>query len=474
MLMQQTITESAQSLIDETLISQADAKKNTKGRVTFVNSPLKMFSILFNHAFPLDLSITKYCFQGCPFCFATANKRFVGDVIGKNEDPTDLFFRKLQKANGQGYDSSNLMEWCLANKYPIIFSNNVDPFMPASEAQFKLGEKILKACIEHKQPLFIQTKEVYYGEEVKRLLIEGKDLFQMYVSISTLEYETAKKYETVAITPDERFRRIKELTDAGMHVVVALNPYVPDWTPDLRAYFKRVKESGATGVFAYPLHLTASQKKVMPKRFAEFSVKSNRYEDFHQDTEIMEKFAEEFDLQLYYPRRFKEVEKKYYKGVTAWSEDKNWPIDAERFVQSVHKIWLEEKKPLLLQWKDCDFFYEQYKEWNHIFRVSEFDSFIATTSEGHKQVRTLLGKMNKTKNIVRMLWNNPEEFDMFLCFYLNVFQLADSEGTTDKDLDLIYDEGGDLCWVYDPTWKKDPYYWDQSDPANKDVELLEL
>jgi DNA repair photolyase len=251
--MQNMIPEQSQNLIDET-VSMADATAKLQGKVTFVNNPVKIFGILFNHAFPLDLSITKYCFQGCPFCFATANKRFKKDVIGKTEDPTDHFMRLLQKANGQGYEAQNLAEYAVRNKYPIIFSNNVDPFMPASESKFKLGERVLEACIEHKQPLFIQTKEVYYGDRVRELLIKGKDLFQVYVSLSTLDYETAKRYETVAITPDERLKRIKDLTSQGVQVVVACNPYVPEWMGNMKVFAQAVKDSGATGIFTYPHH----------------------------------------------------------------------------------------------------------------------------------------------------------------------------------------------------------------------------
>jgi DNA repair photolyase len=459
---EQLITDSAQKLIDETTV-QKGPKKNVSGRVTFVGNPLKVFGVLFNHAYPLDLSITKYCFQGCPFCFATANKRATGDVIGKNEDPTSLFIRRLQKANGQGYNPESLIEYCLRNKYPIVFSNNVDPFMPASEHQFKLGERVLEACLEFRQPLWVQTKEVYYGERVKELLIQGKDIFHLYVSISTLDYEKAKRYETVAVTPQQRLERIREMTDAGMTATVALNPYCPEWQPDLAAYFDAVKACGAKGVYTDLLHFTPNQKKVMPKRFAEFTEKSNRYMDFDADVKIMEKLCAERGLKLHYTRRLPDD---FYNGNALYKDEQLWPIDARKVMERVHQVWDQEKSPVLITWKDVNDYFEKFHKetWNHIFNMNEFAGVLWTDNEKFFQVKNALGPRNKMKNICRFIWNNPELQDHLFSFYTDVYQLVDSEGEEDGTPEIVTDDSDDLICVYAPGYTKDAYSFDQNDP----------
>lgn len=458
------IPSSAQQLIDET------AKDRTVGKVTFVGNPIKTFGIIFNHAYPLDVSITKYCFQGCPFCFATSNKRAVGDVIGKIEDPTDAFIRKLEKANSQGYDPSSLQEWCMHQKYPVVFSNNVDPFMPASEAKYKIGERVLEACLRNRQPLFVQTKEVFYGDRVRDLLVEGKDLFHLYVSISTLDYEMAKRYETVAVTPAQRLERIKYLTDRGVKATVALNPYVPEWQPDLRAYFQAVKDCGASGVYTYPLHLTSSQKKVMPKRMGNFINQSNRYDEFYEDCQLMETLCKELGLGLHYPRRMPD---NYYNGDAMWGLGKIWPIDPQHFLEKVHKIWLEEKEPVAIQWKDIDAYYSQFPEWENVFRMGELAGVMWTDNQTYFHVRNALGPKNKMKNIVRYIWNNPEEQDHFMSFYRTVFLLGDSEGLDKKEIELVRDDQQDLIYIYDPSYKRDPFYVDQAEKDFKGFIELE-
>ena len=219
-------------------IAELTETRKAKGKITFVNTPVKVFGGLFNDPYVLDISVTKYCFQGCFFCFANINRRVNDSVVGKVEDPTDQIYNLFNKANGPGYNPNNFMEYLVHHKYPIMFSNNVDPFMPESEEQFKIGERVLTWALEFKQKLFIQTKEVYYGPKIRDLIIQGKDLFQLYVSISTLDESKAKIYETVRVTPAMRLKRIRDLADHGVDVTVALNPYVPEWQPDLVSYFE--------------------------------------------------------------------------------------------------------------------------------------------------------------------------------------------------------------------------------------------
>jgi len=402
-------------------------------------------------------------------CFATSNKRAVGDVIGKLEDPTDQFLKMIQKSNSPGYNPQSLQEWCLHHKYPTVFSNNVDPFLPASEEQYKIGERVLRTALEYKQPLFIQTKEVFYGDTVRDLIIEGKDLFHLYVSISTLDYDKAKQYETVAVTPLERLERIKYLTDRGVTVTVALNPYVPEWEPNLKKYFQAVKDCGAVGVYTYPLHLTSTQKKVMPKRMGQFVAQSNRYEDFYEDVKIMEVICKSLELKLHYPRRMPDD---FYNGNGMWSQDKIWPIDPQVFLEKVHEVYLSEKMPVKIEWKDIDKFFTQFKEWENVFDMSAFAGVLWTDNATYFDVRATLGKKNKMKNIVKYVWNNPESQDLFFQFYNTLFILVDGEGMKNNESEYVLDDNGDVIYIYDPEYSKDGYYIDQNDSDFKDfVEL---
>lgn len=448
-------------------MSQLDAK------VTFVGNPLKLSGMLFNHTFPLDLSITKYCFQNCPFCFSNLNRKANDEVVGKTEDPTDSFLRLMFKAGGQGFDSQNIIEWCLNKKYPVVFSNNVDPFMPASEAQFKLGERVLRACLESRQPLFIQTKEVYTNDTIKDLLIQGKDLFRVYVSISTLDYETAKKHETIAITPEERLKRIKVLSDAGVKCIVALNPYMSDWQPNLDAYFKAAKEAGAVAVYTDVLHFSQTQKKVVSKaKLGQFIEKSNDYASFFEDVKLMKVLAKKYDLALGWNGS---IEDSAYKEsfFGSWKEQV-WPIHAEGLIEKIHSIWLEEKAPIVITWPAIDAYFSKFPEWNNIFRVNGFAGLMWLDNESYFQAKSALGAKNKLKNIIRFLWNKDQMDTKFLFKYENMFLMADSEGSKEDEIEILRDDADDQILVYDPNYKGDPLYFDQSSDYASKVETIDL
>lgn len=465
------ISDSAKELVTETTKANKEGKKNTTARVTFSSNALKISGILFNHAHPLDLSIIKYCFQGCPFCFATANKRANGDVKGKMDDPTNHFVRLLDKAKGQGYNPENIIEYCLHENYPIMFSNNVDPFLPASEEQYQLGQRVLEACLEHGQRLYIQTKEVYYGEKVKELLIKGKDIFHLYVSISTTEYDIAKKYETVAVTPETRWERIKELTDAGVTVTVALNPYVPEWQPDLVKYFDKVKECGAIGVYAYPLHLTKKQQEVMPNRFGDFKERANRYPEFYEDAKLMEQLCNERGLKLHYPRRLPDD---FYNGNGLNTMTEMWHIDPHWMLNTIHEIWLEHKMPIYLTWKDVDDFFKRFPTWNAAFKINGFAGTLWYDNETYFAVKGTLGTKNKIKNICRFMWNNYDIVDAWFMYFLDCYPLVTTEDCEPGEHEEVTDDNGDAIYVYDPEWSGNKWFWDQNSPEGQAKEILEL
>jgi len=451
------MTEQGQQLIEETT-----GKKKKRQLITFRNEPLSVFNLIWDHPIPIEMSITKYCFQGCPYCFATANKRANDDIYGNEQDTTNKFIRLLQKVNGQGYNPRNFIEYCLHKKYPICFSNNVDPFMPLSEKEFKIGERVLTACLEHKQPLYIQTKEVYPNEKVKDLIIQGKDLFHVYVSLSTLDYDIAKKYDTIAVTPQQRIDRMYELSKNGVHVITALNPYVRDWIPDLDKYFKTMKEIGVRSFWCNLLHLTKKQEKVMPKKFEDAIQKADEMEQFFfEDRPIIKEIAARHGIYGHFMHDHSEDI--LYNGITLWNDSQVWPIDANRFLYKIRELNEEFNAPIYIEWPMVESFFQEHDVWEHIFDVGVIQSVIGSNSSQHQDIRNALGKKNKFKNIVRYIYNNPDIYKIFIAGDMYTFCLIDVDDEDEDETQYIYDDNGDLIYVFDGQGFAKDYYWDQSD-----------
>lgn len=452
-----------------------ESLKKKPDKITFRKEPIQIFGHVFTHPFPLEMSLIKYCYMGCVYCFSCRNKDANEDVYGEKDDPVDKFLRLLDKANGKGYDPQNFIEYCIHHKYGIIFSNNVDPFLPGSEKKYKLGERVLKACLQYKQPLYIQTKVVYPNETVKDLLIEGKDIFHLYVTFTTLDEETAKRYDTPVVLPDERLRRVKVMTDAGVHVTAALNPYVPEWVGNVDDYFKALSEVGVKGFWWHPLHLTRKQKAATPKSFApynEMDLAAREVDQWFDDRPIIKKIAAKYGIRGHFINDHDP--ENLYNGVTLWDEEQMWPIDGNRLFQFLYKQWLEIKKPIYVEWDLVNAFYEVNDVWNKAFKVGQIQSVLAGDSSGHQAVRSSLGKINTIKNIMRFLFNNPHDHAVFLseCFYLH--QLVEYSVET-EEVHAIMSESGDLTFVFDPSLEHcNELIWDQFDLNLPEPVTLEI
>lgn len=454
----------AHHAIDPKLIALAK-----KQRVTFVKEPIKPFSIMFEDACPLDLSITKYCFQGCEFCFANLNRKAANSMRGEIEDPTDKVIKLIQKSNGPGFDPTRFMEWCIRSNYPICFSNNVDPFMPASEEQYKCGERILRTCDEFGQRLVIQTKEVFYNDNIRDLIIANRENFQMYVSISTIDFEQSQKYETVLVPPMERLRRIEILAKAGVHVCVGLNPYVPEWIPNARDYCKALADHGVKGIFTSPLHFSRKQKTVVDKkRMGKYVEMANRFDQHEEDMEtVWRAMCNFFGLQLYYPTMQKRT-MDFHHGITAFPMDETWPMQRGWIMCEIRKLYDEVKRPIEIRWQDFSDFYDEQDEWSNPFKVDDIGMVVCHVTEQHKAFRSSLGKLNNFANISKLIWNNPELFDAGIDSEYDVYR----KGILQDDGYIAEtDESGNLIYVYDPDFSGEFNVWDQDIQKREPVNI---
>lgn len=374
-------------------------------QVTFANDPLTVFGLIFQYPAPVECSITKYCFTNCRYCFSNLNKKANNSMTGSKTDTTDLVIKRIQKANGQGLNPDSFLDYYLAAGYPITFSNNVDPFMPLSEKEFRCGERMLKTCLEYEQPLNILTKEVY-TENTRDLLIQAKDLISLYVTVTNATDEGSKKWEPGAPATSERLRRMADMSKNGVDLTVGLNPYVPEWVGKPEEFFKRLVDVGVREVFINLLHTDKKRFLVTDPELRK--VPHNRHKDFLLvEKDLLCGLCEKLGLEVYttnyWPRKNHGVSPKI----------PHFPIDMNVFLSDCFEIYQENgEKPLVVRWEGIDKYFSNYDEWNFVFNVSEIMNAIIMTSEGHKVVAHSLGKRNSIKNILKFCFNNPDVVDI--------------------------------------------------------------
>ncbi len=164
---------------------------------------------------PVGLEMSQNtCGHNCFYCFATlkdANRKFDSKKFANQ-------MNKLQ-------NSDTFLSRKIKQNYPIVFSNNTDPFAKNNE---NITREILPTLIHKKIPLFIQTKT---GENMFEI-IEDLPPSTFYISITGINDKISREVERQAPLVSERIDAIDKLKKLGHHVIVAINPLAEEWIPE--------------------------------------------------------------------------------------------------------------------------------------------------------------------------------------------------------------------------------------------------
>jgi DNA repair photolyase len=170
-----------------------------------------------------DRSINPYrgCEHGCVYCFARPTHAYVGLSPGLD------FESKLFVKDG----AAALLERELAapNYRPrtIALGTNTDPYQPI-ERQYRVTRSVLEVLARYDHPVGIVTKSNLVLRDLDILsAMAAKGLVKVYVSVTTLDKEIARKMEPRAPIPGRRLEAIESLAEAGVPVGVMVAPIVP-------------------------------------------------------------------------------------------------------------------------------------------------------------------------------------------------------------------------------------------------------
>ncbi|MBD1871923.1 radical SAM protein [Nodosilinea sp. FACHB-131] len=197
---------------------------------------------------PLELSFN-WCSHNCHYCFANLSKPNRRSDIGAT---VNLL---------QNYRSRSTLEAKLLQQgYPTLVSNRVDPF---AASNYRQSLPVLEMMCELGLPLSFQTKG---GRGINETLDILKAPTVWYITIETDQNELAKQIAPGAPSIDERFELIDLLISRGHFVCVGINPCVPEWFNDDRAFLQRLYDAGVWGVWCQELHFNTNQLRNMPPR----------------------------------------------------------------------------------------------------------------------------------------------------------------------------------------------------------------
>ncbi len=187
---------------------------------------------------PFDRSINPYkgCEHGCIYCYARATHSYLGLSPGLDFE-TKLFSKP---------DAARLLREALADPSyrceMIALGSNTDPYQPI-ERDLRITRGILEVLAEHDHPVGIVTKSNLVLRDLDLLApMAAKRLAHVFLSVTTLDRELARRMEPRAPTPERRLEALRALREAGVPCGVLAAPMIPGLND---AELERILEAAA-------------------------------------------------------------------------------------------------------------------------------------------------------------------------------------------------------------------------------------
>ncbi|MWL86525.1 PA0069 family radical SAM protein [Cupriavidus sp. SW-Y-13] len=191
---------------------------------------------------PFDQSINVYrgCEHGCSYCFARPTHAYMGLSPG-----LDFETRLFAKPN-----AAELLRKELSKKSyqpsVIAIGTNTDPYQPI-EREMGLARSVLEVLEAFNHPVAITTKSALVTRDIDILArMAEKGLARVYISVTSLSADIARRLEPRANTPARRLEGIRRLADAGIPTGVMVAPIIPALTDtEIERILEAAAEAGA-------------------------------------------------------------------------------------------------------------------------------------------------------------------------------------------------------------------------------------
>ena len=229
--------------------------EDTAGAVATVVVEEQAKSILSSNDSPdisFDLSINPYrgCEHGCIYCYARPTHSYLNLSPG-----IDFETRIIAKVNA----AERLREAFMAPGYRpkmLNIGSVTDAYQPV-ERRLRITRGVLEVMHEFSHALSIITKSAGVERDLDLLApMAARQLAAVYVSITTLDPELARRLEPRAASPARRLRTIRALADAGVPVGVSVSPVIPFINePELERVLEAAQAAGARSAFSIVLRL---------------------------------------------------------------------------------------------------------------------------------------------------------------------------------------------------------------------------
>jgi DNA repair photolyase len=198
-------------------------EKQTPQTTVTVEKPKTIISHNNSPDIPFESSINPYrgCEHGCVYCYARPTHAYM-DLSPGIDFETKLFAKP---------DAAALLKKEISKPgyrcTPIALGTNTDPYQPI-EREWKITRQIIETLHECNHPLTIVTKSWLVERDINLLSeMAQKNLAQVFISVTTLDHDLARKLEPRATAPQRRLETLANLNNAGIPTGVMFAPVIP-------------------------------------------------------------------------------------------------------------------------------------------------------------------------------------------------------------------------------------------------------
>ena len=198
-----------------------------------------------------DQSINPYrgCEHGCSYCYARPTHSYLGLSPGLDFERVIIAKRGL---------ADQLRHELSARSYQpsmIVIGSVTDCYQPL-ERELKITRSLIEVLRDARHPFSLVTKSGGVERDLDLIAPMAADrLAAVYVTITTLDGELARRLEPRAASPQRRLRTIRALAEAGVPVGVSVAPQIPFINEDMEQVLEAAAQAGARSAFYTVLRL---------------------------------------------------------------------------------------------------------------------------------------------------------------------------------------------------------------------------
>lgn len=208
---------------------------------------------------PFDASINPYrgCEHGCSYCYARPNHSYAGLSAGLDFESQIFYKENAAEALVRQLGSARY------RPAPIAIGAATDPYQPA-ERKLRVTRSILETLARHRHPFSIITKNALIVRDLDLLApLASARLARVFISVTTLDANLARRLEPRASAPAARLRAIDALNAAGIPVGVMVAPIIPGLNDEeMERILEAVRAAGASSAGYVMLRLPHEVKAV--------------------------------------------------------------------------------------------------------------------------------------------------------------------------------------------------------------------